>query len=457
MRKVKRRVIFLDRDGTIIADRPGFYLSRPEDMRVYRSTPEALKVLRKAGYALVVVSNQSGIGRGFLDHATLERIHGRLRRELAKKGAKLDAIYFCPHHPDDKCRCRKPLPTLAKRAVRDLGLTLEGAAVIGDKKADVDLAAALKIPSVLVKTGHSRHQKGTFGEALKPTHQSRDVLGAARWIVRHLAPACLALALGLSASAAEPRQISSATISQPFELVRGTVPLPSTRSNVAWLPPEALEFEVKWGIMYVGNSTLNIREVVDFNGRPAYHIVSEAKSTPFCDRFYPVRDINESWLDVAEMRSLGYSKKLREGHFFRDEWVLYDYPNKSFLSKTINRDGTFSHGGGTIPGNVQDILSSMYLLRSKELKVGAEVTLDVNTKQNWPLVIKVIRKKRIEVPAGKFDTLEIEPFLRDEGIFIQKGKRLQIWITDDARKIPVRMSVEVFFGNVTASLSKIGK
>ncbi len=456
MPKVKRRrVVFLDRDGTIISDRPGFYLSRPEDMHVYRATPEALKVLRAAGYALVVVSNQSGIGRGLLNHSMLERIHAKLHRELRKKGARLDAIYFCPHHPDDKCRCRKPLPTLARRAIRDLGLTLKGAAVIGDKKADVDLATALKIPSVLVKTGHSRHQKGTFGGELRPTHQSKDVLGAARWIVKHLA--AILLAAGLSARAASAAAISSATVQQPFDLVRGTVALPASHPDVTWLPPEVLEYEVKWGIMYVGNSTLNLREVVDFNGRPAFHIVSEAKSTPFCDRFYAVRDINESWLDVADMHSLGYSKKLREGQFFRDEWVLYDYPGKKFLSKTTNKDGQFTWNGGTIPGSVQDILSSMYLLRSKDLKVGTEVTLDVNTKQNWPLVIKVIRKKRVDVPAGSFNTLEVEPSLRDEGIFIQKGKRLQIWLTDDARRIPVRMSVEVFFGNVTASLSKIGK
>ncbi|MCX5788325.1 MAG: DUF3108 domain-containing protein [Elusimicrobia bacterium] len=213
---------------------------------------------------------------------------------------------------------------------------------------------------------------------------------------------------------------------------------------------------MKWGILSVGSSNLQARAVVDFNGTPAFHIVSEARSSRFCDTFYPVRDLNESWMDAVSLSSLGYNKQLREGKFYRDEWVLFDYSNHSSLARTTNKNKEFKVSSGTIPGPVQDILSSMYLLRSKKLKVGDEILLDVNTKSNWPLVVKVLRKRTISVPAGKFDTLEVEPFLRDEGIFIQKGKRLQVWLTDDDRKIPVRLSVEVFFGNVTASLTKIG-
>lgn len=457
---MKKRVVFLDRDGTLIWDRPGFYLSRPEDLRVYRSTPEALKLLKRAGYRLVVVSNQSGIGRGFLDHRTLGRIHARLLRELRRKGATLDAIYFCPHHPDDRCRCRKPLPTLARRAIRELGLTLEGAAVIGDKKADVDLARALKIPSVLVRTGHAKHQRGTFGKDLAPTHQAKDVLSAARWVVRTLGPKASAalLCAGLAAgAAAQPVKLSSQTVSEPGQLVKGAIPYSAEHAQVPWSPPEYLEYEVKWGVLSVGTSNLQTKQVVDFNGEPAFHIVSEARSSKFCDRFYPVRDMNESWIHATTLHSLGYLKKLREGTFYRDEWVLYDYSDKKFLAKTTNREGQSRWDTGAIPGPVQDILSSIYLVRGRELKVGTEVVVDVNTKQNWPLVIKVLRKKLVEVPAGKFMTFEVEPFLREEGIFIQKGKRLQVWLTDDKRRIPVRMSVEVVFGNVTASLTKIGK
>lgn len=183
----KAPVVFLDRDGTLIHDRPGFYLRRPEQVRVYPPVFEALRRLRAAGYRLVVVSNQSGIGRGFLDHATLSRIHSRLKALLKGGGARLDGIYFCPHHPDDGCPCRKPSPLLARRAVRELGLTLRGAAVVGDKKADADLARALGVPAVLVKTGHGRHQRERWGRRLRADHESKDLLAAANWILKNLA------------------------------------------------------------------------------------------------------------------------------------------------------------------------------------------------------------------------------------------------------------------------------
>jgi len=284
------------------------------------------------------------------------------------------------------------------------------------------------------------------------------VLAAARWVVRRAgALGLLAAALGAPPAARGAVPIALETVSQPAQLMGAVLPLTSDYAQVPFRPPENLEFEVKWGILSVGTSNLQSKEVVDFNGRPAFHIVSEAHSSGFCDTFYKVRDLNESWMDAVSLDSLGYNKQLREGKFFRDEWVLFDYANKRFASKTTNKDNEIKVATGTIAGPVQDILSSMYLLRSKDLQVGTEILLDVNTKKNWPLVVKVLRKKRITVPAGTFDTLEIEPFLRDEGIFIQKGKRLQVWLTDDARKIPVRLSVEVFFGNVTASLTKIGK
>ncbi len=248
--------------------------------------------------------------------------------------------------------------------------------------------------------------------------------------------------------------ISSATVSDPHSLSTGKL---SPSSNLARLTafPEKLIFDVSWGLMSVGQATMQIEEIVSFNGAPAYHVVSEAKSNNFCDALYKVRDINESWIDARRLESLGYSKKLREGRFFRDEWVLYDRAAGAFLSKKVNRDSSFEWSGGTIPVHVQDVLSSLYFVRSKRLEPGAEVIVDVNTKRTWPLVIRVLKRETIKTPAGKFSCVVVEPALREEGIFIQKGRNLQIWLTDDERKIPVRMSVEVFFGHVTASLAKM--
>lgn len=241
------------------------------------------------------------------------------------------------------------------------------------------------------------------------------------------------------------------TVESPYELVRGTLPVSPDYTKVPWFP-ESLEFEVKWGIFSVGRADMRVVEVVDFDGQPAYHAVSTARSNAFCDGFYPVRDLNESWIHVVDLRSLGYSKSLREGSFFRDEWVLYDYERRTFSSKRTDKDGASSRSEGPIPGEVQDILSSLYYIRARRLKVGDEVVLDVNTKSNWPLTVKVLKKETVEVPAGRFKTVVVEPFVREEGIFVQKGKSLKVWLTDDERHMPVFMRVEVFFGHVSAYL-----
>jgi histidinol-phosphate phosphatase family protein len=179
--------VFLDRDGTLIHDRPGFYLRRPEQLRIYPYTAEALRRLRAAGFKLVLVSNQSGIGRGYLDHAMLGRIHRRLLQELRRKGARLDGFYFCPHGPWEKCACRKPSPYLARKASRELGLSLRGCYVVGDKKVDVDLARALGAESVHVLTGHGRSDRARHGKGLGAVHRTSNLLTAANWIVRHSA------------------------------------------------------------------------------------------------------------------------------------------------------------------------------------------------------------------------------------------------------------------------------
>ncbi|PIR19191.1 MAG: hypothetical protein COV48_03370 [Elusimicrobia bacterium CG11_big_fil_rev_8_21_14_0_20_64_6] len=192
-----------------------------------------------------------------------------------------------------------------------------------------------------------------------------------------------------------------------------------------------------------------------FNGRPAYHLVSEARSNSFCDTFYKVRDLNESWLDARTLTSLGYSKKVREGHFFRDEWVLYDRDDAIFVNRRTNRDGSFNVRAGTIPAKVQDILSSIYYTRSRPLENGSELRVDVNTPDNWPLIIKVMERKRLKVPAGKYDSIMVEPAMAHEGIFVQKGKRLRLWFSDDRQKRMLMMKAEVFFGHVTAALKEM--
>lgn len=246
----------------------------------------------------------------------------------------------------------------------------------------------------------------------------------------------------------------TAAILSPSQLV-GPEVSPSPEFQRLPVFPEKLTLEVSWGLLTVGEATLGVERIVTFNGRAAYHIVSEARSNSFCDVFYPVRDLNESWLDARTLTSLGYSKKLREGRFFRDEWVLYDRDAGTFVARRTDRDGRFAVRTGTIPSQVQDILSSVYFVRSRDLKDGGQVVVDVNTPDNWPLVVKVSEREKVKTLAGEFPAVLVEPAMRREGLFVQKGKRLRLWLSDDAAKRPLMMKVEVFFGHVTAVLREM--
>ena len=142
--------VFLDRDGTLNYD-PG-YLKIPADLKLLAGVGQALARLKGAGAKLVVVTNQSGVGRGIVTLKDLEGIHARLQGLLEQEDAALDAIYFCPHHPDDGCRCRKPNVGMVERAVSELQLDLRRSYVIGDHARDMQLAHRVGAKAVLITT-----------------------------------------------------------------------------------------------------------------------------------------------------------------------------------------------------------------------------------------------------------------------------------------------------------------
>jgi D-glycero-D-manno-heptose 1,7-bisphosphate phosphatase len=133
---VSNPVIVLDRDGTIIVDR--HYLADPESLQFAAGAQAGLRTMADLGFRLVVITNQSGIARGFLSLATLEQIHERLRQMLKGAGVTLEGIYFCPHEPADECDCRKPKLGLMRQAAKELGFEMSKAIVIGDKDSDIE-------------------------------------------------------------------------------------------------------------------------------------------------------------------------------------------------------------------------------------------------------------------------------------------------------------------------------
>jgi histidinol-phosphate phosphatase family protein len=146
------RYILLDRDGTLIEER--HYLARPDGVFLVPGAAAALKRLRELGWGAILVSNQSGVGRGRLTREQVEAIHAHLERLLARHSARLDAIYYCPHHPDERCRCRKPRPDLVRSAARDLGFDPSQCVVVGDKPADLELGKRVGARTILVRTGY---------------------------------------------------------------------------------------------------------------------------------------------------------------------------------------------------------------------------------------------------------------------------------------------------------------
>jgi histidinol-phosphate phosphatase family protein len=144
--------VFLDRDGTVIAER--HYLSDPAGVELLPGAAEGLRRMRALGLPLVLVTNQSGVGRGYFGRDAVERVHGRLIELLAAEGVALSAIYSCPHAPDEACGCRKPLPGLLEQAARELGLDLPTCFVIGDKPCDIDLGLIVNATTFLVRTGY---------------------------------------------------------------------------------------------------------------------------------------------------------------------------------------------------------------------------------------------------------------------------------------------------------------
>ena len=151
--------IFLDRDGTINEDIG--YVSRPEELMLYSWAADAIRLINESGIKAIVVTNQSGVARGIYTEETLDAIHRRLTDTLAAHGARIDAVYYCPHHPEygdrryrKECECRKPSPGMLERAVREYAIDLSNSYVIGDKASDIQLASGAGARGVLVRTGY---------------------------------------------------------------------------------------------------------------------------------------------------------------------------------------------------------------------------------------------------------------------------------------------------------------
>ncbi|MBL8023928.1 MAG: D-glycero-beta-D-manno-heptose 1,7-bisphosphate 7-phosphatase [Elusimicrobia bacterium] len=170
--------VFLDRDGTLNVEKD--YVYRYEDWEWVPGAVDGLRDLIGLGFRLVVVSNQSGIARGYFGVSDVQALHHRVAQELREKGIELAGFYFCPHGPGGGCDCRKPAPGLLLRAAQDLGIDLHRSFMVGDKASDVEAGQRAGVHPLLVETGYGKEQRSQVGS---PVPVVRDFSAAVKWIV----------------------------------------------------------------------------------------------------------------------------------------------------------------------------------------------------------------------------------------------------------------------------------
>jgi hypothetical protein len=215
--------------------------------------------------------------------------------------------------------------------------------------------------------------------------------------------------------------------------------------NVAFGLGEKLSFDIGYGFINAGYATLEVADLIEYNNRPCYLIVSTANSNKFFSSFYRVEDRVESIIDATGIFSWHFEKTLREGKY---------RAVKSYSFDQINHKVFYEGDTIDVAHYIHDALSVMYFVRTQELKIGESIYADNFTDgKHYPLEVKIIKRETVDVEAGKFDCIVVEPLLMSSGIFKHEG-RLKVWLTDDRLKLPVLMKSKVLVGSITAELTE---
>ncbi|OIO05320.1 MAG: hypothetical protein AUJ49_01480 [Desulfovibrionaceae bacterium CG1_02_65_16] len=235
-------------------------------------------------------------------------------------------------------------------------------------------------------------------------------------------------------------------------LALGLWPARPAGAEMPFGPGEKLSYDLYWTFIKAGSATLETLESGPVEGRPALHFRALAQSTPFVDTFYKVRDSIESWVDPGVTHALLYRKDQSEGSYVRHYLVRFD--------KNGNVAYRYSHGelknAVIIPQGTFDPLSMLFFFRTRALFAGMEFAAPVTDgEKSITGTARVVRRETIKTKAGAFDTLLVEPDVRNIGGVFRKSPdaTLQVWITNDARRIPVRVRSKVVVGHFSMELT----
>jgi hypothetical protein len=215
--------------------------------------------------------------------------------------------------------------------------------------------------------------------------------------------------------------------------------------NAPFAGGEQINYVVKWGFIVAGRASLSVEPQVR-DGKDVYRIYQEANSSSFVGSVYPVKDKSESIVERDPFQSVSFYKEINEGKYHEQEKMTFDQVN----GKVIYSDATVDISTGTV-----DVLASLYAVRLRSLEPGKEFSVKIcNNKKNYELVVRVISRETVSVPAGKFNTIMVEPMLKQEGIFMHKG-RLFVYLTDDPERIPVLLRSKIAVGSIIAAMESI--
>jgi Protein of unknown function (DUF3108) len=214
---------------------------------------------------------------------------------------------------------------------------------------------------------------------------------------------------------------------------------------VPWKIGEYFQFSIDWNGLNGGSSLMQVQNIQRLDGRRVYRIVTKSESNSFVSKFYKVRDRAESYIDAESLYSRRFVKHLREGSYKKDVDVRFDQETH----KAAYDDGASMD----VPARVHDVLSAFYYVRTQPLPAGATLLLPTHdNKRSYDMEVKVHKRERVQVPAGTFDCVVVEPILKSEGVFKSKGSIL-VWLSDDARRIPVMVKSKVPVGSISISLT----
>ena len=269
----------------------------------------------------------------------------------------------------------------------------------------------------------------------------RGLLAARASLLRLLTVSAVAgalLALPLARASAEDPLPDPATLKGQND--HETLPA----SPAPFKAGESLRFSVQYGFIHAGSAYLEVPEIADWNGHPVWRLVARAESNGFFDKVYKVRNRIESMWDHDSLFSWRYFEDRHEGHYTANDTMVF-HPDSG---KVNYKNGQVY----AIPAHVQDALSAFYFTRFQALPIGGSVFFDYHaSRKSVPLEVRILGRDVVHTPAGKFKCIMIEPLLKAGGIFKNNG-RLVIWITDDARRMPVLMRSKVAIGSISVIL-----